>query len=64
LAAGFNLSETVTAGGNQYNWRQWSRKDATVNLITELWMDDRPDYQRRRTDDDPGSRTYRPASSA
>jgi len=64
LAAMFALSATHSSGAVSYNWRQWSRKDAAVHLITELYLDDRPDYQRRRTDPDPGKRTYRVASSA
>ena len=63
LAAAYNLSEGHTAGGTEYVWRQWSRKNASVGLITELFMDNRPDYQRRRSDDAPGFRTYR-ASAA
>jgi len=63
LASMFTLSNTHTSGGTHYNWRVWSRKAAAVKVITELWMDDRPDYQRRRTDPTPGSRTFRAASS-
>lgn len=64
LAAMFDLSETVSSGGHTYNWRVWSRKNADVKLVTELWMDDRPDYQRRRTDPTPGTRVFRAAASA
>lgn len=28
----------------------WSRKNAALKLPIEAWMDDRPDYQRRRSD--------------
>lgn len=52
------LTATTTSGGTTYDWRVWSRKAADVKLITELWMDDRPDYQRRRTDPTPGSRIF------
>ena len=34
----------------------WSRKGAFMKGITEFWMDDRPDYQRRRSD--PGVKTF------
>lgn len=63
LAAMFDLSNTHTTGGVSYNWRVWSRKNAGVKLITELFMDNRIDYQRRRSDPAPATRTYLPASS-
>jgi len=40
---------TVGSGG-QYQLGVWSRKNAAVKPLTEVWVDDRPDYQRRRTD--------------
>jgi hypothetical protein len=33
-----------------YHLVQWSKKRAQVNDIVATWIDDRPDYQRRRTD--------------
>lgn len=35
----------------------WTRKGATFKKATEAWMDDRPDYQRRRSD--PGLKTFK-----
>lgn len=60
LAALFSLSGTISDGsGNSYNLRQWSRRNASCKIPTEAWCDDRPDYQRRRADTNPGTRTYR-----
>jgi hypothetical protein len=36
--------------GNQWGLSTWSRKGAVMKGITEFWMDDRPDTQRRRAD--------------
>jgi hypothetical protein len=33
-----------------YALQVWSRKNATTKPLVETWMDDRPDYQRRRSD--------------
>lgn len=45
---------------SQYNLRVWSRASATTKPVFEYWMDDRPDYQRRRSDQ-PGTKTFLPA---
>lgn len=57
LAAIVALSATVDPGGLNWNLRQWSRRSALLKLPTVAWMDDRPDYQRRRSDPNPGSKT-------
>jgi hypothetical protein len=33
-----------------YNLAVWSRKNAAMKSLQECWVDDRPDYQRRRDD--------------
>lgn len=33
-----------------YNLGVWSKKNAAMKSLQECWMDDRPDYQRRRAD--------------
>lgn len=58
LAALLALSDSVTAGSWEYNLRVWSRKNASVKIPVEGWMDDRPDYQRRRSDPNPGSKVF------
>ena len=59
LKAAAALSADVSDGsGNSYVLQQWSRKNASIGLVTEFWTDDRPDYQRRRSDATPGTRTY------
>jgi hypothetical protein len=62
LAALFSLSGTHTAGGDAWNFRVWSKKDAALKLPTESWMDNRVDYQRRRSDEG-GVRVYRALAS-
>jgi len=59
----FALSSSVTAGGDEWVLRQWSRKNAAIKLPTECFMDNRFDYQRRRSDPAPGTRTYLPLAS-
>lgn len=61
LAALFNLSEAVGIGGDDWVLQTWSRKNASTKLATEGFMDDRPDYQRRRSD--PGNKTFRALSA-
>lgn len=63
LAALFNLSESVDTSGNDWALQVWSRVNAGTKLPTEGWMDNRPDYQRRRSDPSPGSRVFRPLAS-
>ena len=63
LAALFALGDISEAGTPTWALRVWSRRDAAVKLVTEAWMDDRPDYQRRRSD--PSSlRTFKAMPSA
>jgi hypothetical protein len=62
LAAIFDLSSTHTGGTDHWNFRVWSKMDAALKLPTEAWMDNRPDYQRRRSDQG-GVRTFRPLAS-
>lgn len=55
--------EVITGTGlppDQWNLQVWSRKNASVKPVAEYWMDDRPDYQRRRSDQ-PGNKTFLPA---
>jgi hypothetical protein len=52
--------EVITGTGiapDQWNLQVWSRKGAFVKPVAEYWMDDRPDYQRRRSDQ-PGNKTF------
>lgn len=63
LAAAFNLSIGFTFSGEEWVWQQWSRKNASIKIPVQLWMDDRPDYQRRRSDPTPGTRVFRDAAS-
>lgn len=52
LLAFTNLSGTH--GG--WNMRVWTRKGAALKLPTQAYMDNRPDYQRRRSDPTPGTK--------
>lgn len=63
LQAAFVLSEVVDETGADWVWQVWSRVNAGTKLPTEAFMDNRPDYQRRRSDPAPGSRTFLPLSS-
>jgi hypothetical protein len=40
----------ITVGANTWSLGVWSRKNAGVKALSECWVDDRPDYQRRRSD--------------
>jgi hypothetical protein len=53
------ISNYPVPGNANWSLSVWSRKNATLKKAAELWMDDRPDYQRRRTD--PGLKTFRSA---
>lgn len=44
------VSFTLPTSGNTYSWMVWSRKNAATKTVTQGWLDDRPDYQRRRVD--------------
>lgn len=42
---------TVTdSGSNKWHLSHWSKKNGSTEDIVQQWMDDRPDYQRRRAD--------------
>lgn len=43
------VAET-TAPSNTWVWCQWSKKMSRALVVLNAWVDDRPDYQRRRTD--------------
>lgn len=43
---------------NQMQLVVWSRAAAAVKLANTAWMDDRFDYQRRRSDPTPATRTF------
>lgn len=44
------LNGTNGTAGHLFNWNVWSRKNAALKVVTDGWIDDRPDYQRRRED--------------
>lgn len=47
----FNKTNTSTANGTvKFHLSQWSKVKGNVADITQVWCDDRPDYQRRRAD--------------
>jgi hypothetical protein len=54
LATGFG---TPPFGPDQWNLQVWSRKNAATKPVAEYWMDDRIDYQRRRSDE-PGFKYF------
>lgn len=54
-----DLSASIDISGQDWVLQVWSRVNAATKLPTEAWMDNRPDYQRRRSDPNPGSRTFR-----
>lgn len=60
LAALFDLSGVH---GSDWVLQVWSRVNAAVKLPTIGWMDNRPDYQRRRSDPRPGFKTSRSLES-
>jgi hypothetical protein len=41
---------TTTPHTIPYNLAVWSRKNGAMKQLAETWIDDRPDYQRRRAD--------------
>jgi len=49
-AVSVNLLGIGTAPTHVGDLVVWSRKNASVKPIVDIWMDDRPDYQRRRSD--------------
>lgn len=49
--AAFDFASTVVAtDSTTWHLSQWSKKKGNVADIVATWMDDRPDYQRRRAD--------------
>jgi len=42
--------DTIISGADSWALQVWSRKNAAVKEPVLAWTDDRPDYQRRRTD--------------
>lgn len=46
------LSDLQSSAGTSDvpTWVQWSRKNASVKPITNMWIEDAPRYQRRRVD--------------
>lgn len=51
IIAQLNASLTITdSGSNVWKFSHWSKKKASVANVVQIWADDRPDYQRRRTD--------------
>lgn len=63
LGSLFNLSEVVDETTADWVLQVWSRKNASTKLPTEGFMDNRPDYQRRRSDPAPATRIFRPLSA-
>jgi hypothetical protein len=50
------LQADLQALAHEVNFMVWSRKNAALKQPILTYMDDRPDYQRRRSDPSPGSR--------
>jgi hypothetical protein len=52
LTTGLFLDPASPAGQTNQSWgvQQWSRKLLRLKDVFSVWMDDRPDYQRRRSD--------------
>jgi hypothetical protein len=40
----------ASGSGLRWFWSVWSRRDGAFKTISEVWIDERPDYQRRRVD--------------
>lgn len=57
MLANFHGLTTVTDGALTWLLCVWSRKNGIMKPLSELWCDNRVDYQRRRSDQ-PGLRTY------
>jgi hypothetical protein len=58
LRAILALQTALLAIDNPWQIEVWSRKDAACKDATVAWVDDRPDYQRRRSAPMPATRTY------
>jgi hypothetical protein len=50
LAQAFSVTDS---GSNKWHLSHWSKKNGTTEDLVLTWMDDRPDYQRRRADQSP-----------
>jgi len=50
LVALKKLAADALSAAIPYVLATWSKKTATAGAVTQAWVDDRPDYQRRRTD--------------
>lgn len=47
----FQQALSITdSGSNKWHLSHWSKKNGTVEDLVQVWIDDRPDYQRRRAD--------------
>lgn len=64
LAALFDLSDTHTSGGEDWDLVVWSRVNAGVKTPILGFMDPRVDYQRRRSDPDPTQLVSRALAAA
>jgi hypothetical protein len=58
LRAILALQTALIAFDNPWQIEVWSRKNAACKDATSAWVDDRPDYQRRRSSPMPATRTY------
>lgn len=45
-----SINQLTTAGGITWTLGVWSRKNALIKQLSACYIDDRPDYQRRRAD--------------
>jgi hypothetical protein len=51
------LEASIVVGSETWDLAVWSRKNASTKFVVEAYMDDRFDYQRRRSDPNPASRS-------
>jgi hypothetical protein len=58
ISAITTLGDVVGGAGNTWKWVRWSKKLASVANVISAWLDDRPDYQRRRTDQSGNKTTW------
>jgi len=45
-----SINSFLTGGGTTWTLGVWSRKNAQIKALSACYIDDRPDYQRRRAD--------------
>lgn len=50
LRALFVFADLTSSGAPQFALRAWSRRNASMKIVTTAFLDDRPDFQRRRSD--------------